>query len=344
MRIVFFGTPDYVIPVVEKLLKHFRSSSNVHPISAVITQEPKPSGRDKRLTYSPVDEWAYDRKIPKFFSPQDVIKENIEADIGVLASYGQIIHEEVLKYFKYGILNIHPSLLPLWRGASPVQASIVSGEKLTGVSIIKLDDKLDHGSIVSQFKDEVQDTDTTETLRKRLFERSAEVMPNLIEAYVSGKTNLKKQDEEKVTFCRQIKKEDGFIPPEYLSKVINGKTSTDEWEIPWIYKIAKSKKQKAESSDLKTALSIKPSAISLFNFIRAMDPWPGAWTFVQLSSKLKAESKKRLKILKAHIEESQSTANRPPSTSLVPNLVQLEGKSPVPWKQFQEGYPEAKFE
>ncbi|OGU55491.1 MAG: hypothetical protein A2V66_10360, partial [Ignavibacteria bacterium RBG_13_36_8] len=297
MKLVFFGTPDYVVPIVDGLLKHFRTNANPHPISAVITQAPKPSGREQFMAYSPVDEWAYNKKIPKFFDPMDLIKENIFADIGVLASYGQFIPDDVINHFKYGILNIHPSLLPLWRGASPIQASIISGDVKTGVSIIKLDDKLDHGPIVSQFKDEVLDSDTTETLRKRLFERSAEVIPGLIEAYVAGKITPKNQDEEKVTFTRQIKKEDAFIPPEYLSAVMQGATLQKEWGIPWI-KVNKS------------VYSLQTSAHSVNNFIRAMDPWPRAWSNIKIS-RYKDIKILRIKILKAHVSIQQLTTNNP---------------------------------
>jgi methionyl-tRNA formyltransferase len=321
MHIVFFGTPDYVVPVVDSLLKHFRTNANQHPISAVVTQSPKPSGRDQFLTYSPIDEWAYDRKIPKYFNPNDVIKEQINADIGVLASYGQFIPEPVIKYLRYGILNIHPSLLPLWRGASPVQASIISGEVKTGVSIIKLDNKLDHGPIVSQFKDEILETDTTESLRKRLFERSAKVIPTLIEAYIAGKITPKNQDEKSATFTRQIKKEDAFIDPKGIIAAMNGKTIRKKWIVNFI-----------------KDFTIHYSPITIHQFIRTMDPWPGAWSTIAISKKL--EDIRRLKIIKSSLFQSPVTNRQ----SLLLDTVQLEGKSPVSWKQFVEGYPEAKFE
>jgi len=311
MNIVFFGTPDYVVPVVDGLLQYFRTNANPHPIAAVITQSPKPAGREKRLVYSPVDFWAYEKKIPKFFDPADLINEQIYADIGVLASYGQFIPEEVIKLFKYGILNIHPSLLPLWRGASPIQASIISGESKTGASIINLDKLLDHGPIVAQFKDEVSDSDTTESLRQRLFTRSSEVMPALIEAYTAGKISLKKQDEEKATFTRQIKKEDAYIEPSVINAVLKGKTLRKKWSINFI-----------------KDFTINYSTDSINLFIRAMNPWPVAWSNIKIKNQ-----QLRVKILKAHIEGSQ----------LVPDEVQLEGKSPVSWKQFSEGYPNFTF-
>jgi methionyl-tRNA formyltransferase len=315
-KIVFFGTPDYVIPVVDELLKHFRTNANQHPIEAVVTQSPKPSGRDQRMLYSAVDEWAYNKKVPKFFDPNDVIKEQIDADLGVLASYGAIIPEEVIKHFRYGILNIHPSLLPKWRGASPIQASIISGDAKTGVSIIKLDEQLDHGLIVSQFKDEILDSDTSESLRKRLFERSGEVIPALIDAYLAGKITLKKQDEKVVTLARQIKKEDGFIPPQILDSAIKGKTDKDiKWNIPWM-----------RINNEVFILENTPESVN--NFVRAMYPWPVAWSNIKIKKQLM-----RIKIVKTHVSDSQ----------LFIDEVQLEGKSIVSWKQFCEGYPNFKF-
>ena len=155
MKIVFFGTPYYVLPVLESLHKSFRTG-NESPIAAVVTQKPSPSGRNQQLSFSAVDDWAHKRNIPKFYNCEELLASGIKADIGVLASFAQIIPIEVLKLFPYGIINIHPSLLPKFRGSSPVQATIITGEE-AGCSFIKLDEKLDHGQIISQFKDEVLD-------------------------------------------------------------------------------------------------------------------------------------------------------------------------------------------
>ncbi len=189
-----------------------------------------------------------------------------------------------------------------------MQGTIVAGETLSGATIITLDEKIDHGPIISQFKEEVREDDTTGTLRTRLFERSAEVLKTLIPAYIQGKITPRKQDEKEATFTIRIKKEDGFIPPKYLA----GKFD-DKWALPFI-----------------KDYSLVPSAYSLDYFIRAMDPWPGAWTLLRLGS---SGQSKRLKIVKAHIENDE----------LVLDEVQLEGKNPVSWKEFKQGYPKATF-
>jgi len=200
MKIIFFGTPDYVLPILETLNKY-------HEIVAVVTQSPKPVGREKTLTYSPVDAWAHKKKIQKQFDFNNLP----EADLGVCAAFGMIIPKEVLNHFKFGILNIHPSILPKYRGASPIQSAISNLDTETGVTIIKMDEKMDHGPIVSSFKCDILPTDTFETLRIRLFEQASEFLINLIPNYSKNKINLKPQDHDKATFCKIVSKQDGFV-------------------------------------------------------------------------------------------------------------------------------------
>jgi len=306
MKIVFFGTPEYVLPILSTLKKSY-------DIAGVVTQKPQPAGRKKYITHSPVDKWAHEKKIPIFYSAEELISQNIEVDFGVLAAFGQIVPDSVIDHFPKGILNIHPSLLPKWRGASPVQATIVSGDKTTGVSIMLLDEKMDHGPIISQLKEEVLDHDTTDSLRKRLFKRSAEFLIDLIPNYLNGKIKPKPQDHSKATYTTTVKKEHGFIPSEYLTAALQGDSLQKRWKIGFIKN-----------------LTIYPTPSTIQQFIRAMEPWPIAWTRTKLRH---AASPRRLKILKAHLENMK----------LVLDEVQLEGKNPVSWKQFEQGYPEVKF-
>ncbi|MGA3292267.1 MAG: methionyl-tRNA formyltransferase [Candidatus Microgenomates bacterium] len=287
MKIVFFGTPDYVMPILTSLHKKFVTGPGKSPIIAVVTQPPRPVGRKQIPAYSPVDKWAHARKIPIYYSANDLIDNPTEAVLGILASYGEIIKEDVIDLFPQGILVIHPSLLPKYRGASPVPEAIKNGDETTGVTIFKMDKKMDHGPIISQFKEEILPGDTGETLRARLFEKSAGVLTELIGPYIQSKIKPKIQDESLATYTKIITKEDGFID-------LN-KKSTDEAD----------------------------------RFIRAMQPWPCAWTRIRVS-----EENKRLKILKAHLEENK----------LILDEVQLEGKLPTTWKQFKEGYKDATFE
>lgn len=279
MKIVFFGTPEYVLPILKLIHKEFVTGPGKSPIISVVTASPKPVGRKQYLQYSAVDKWAHEHKIHIHYSSKELALDGTDADFGVLASYGEIIHKEVIKLFPMGILVIHPSLLPKYRGASPVPDSIKNGDKETGGTIFKMDEKVDHGPIVTQFKEEILPTDTSETLRDRLFLKSAQVLIETIPAFMKGKIKPKVQNEEEATYTKLLKKEDGFI------------------------KLAEKTPEEAD------------------RFIRAMQPWPGAWTYLT--------NEKRLKFLKAHLEGNK----------LVLDEVQLEGKDPVSWIQFNEAYP-----
>jgi len=320
MKIVFFGTPKYVQPVVEMLHKTFNpSDGHKSSVVAVVTQKPKPVGRKKILSHSPIDKWAYDKDMPIFNESCELLDSQLKPDIGILASFGEIIPKEVLNYFPHGILNIHPSLLPKYRGASPVRAAIAAGEAETGGTIIKLDEKLDHGKIISQFKIEIEKNDTTKTLREKLFVQSTEALKTLIKPYMEGKIKLKVQNEKEATFTTLITKKEGFIKPEYIGGALKGKASADKWDISFI-----------KIGSKKDAFQITPSPANIDCFIRAMNPWPTAWTTVKPNPK---KGLKRLKILKTHLSGKK----------MVLDEVQLEGKSLVSWKQFKEGYPTAMF-
>lgn len=200
MKIIFFGTPDYVLPILKALKNHYE-------IAAVVTQSPKPAGRKQKLTYSPIDKFAHTKHIPIYYDFQNLP----QAELGVCAAYGAKIPKQVINSLKYGILNIHPSLLPKLRGASPVSTAIVQGLKVTGVTIIKMDEKIDHGPIVTRFKQEIMPQDTTKSLRERLFTQSAKVLIELIPNYTKGKITLKNQDDNQATFTKTLTKKDGFV-------------------------------------------------------------------------------------------------------------------------------------
>lgn len=316
-KAIFFGTPEYVLPVLEAL-------RNVCEVVFVVTQPDKPVGRKQTLTPSPVKQWSESHNIP-VFTPEKLdeqflldIKTLLPIDVGILAAYGNLIPQEVLDLAPFGMLNVHPSLLPKYRGTSPVQAAISAGDKQTGVSLIKMDDKHDHGPIIAQATEDIRDDDTTGMLRTRLFEKGAEILTKALPAYLEGKLKPREQDHSKATFVRFVKKEHALIPSHYLAAALKGNTQDEKWEIPFIKNC-----------------TLNPTPYTLNNFIRAMDPWPLAYTNVKLTIN-NVQVERRLKLLKAHLEES-------PITKLVIDEVQLEGKSPVSWKQFRQGYPEVKL-
>lgn len=237
-------------------------------------------------------------KILKIISPammlRNIIAKEVRPDVGVLASFGAIVPKEILEFPKKGILNIHPSLLPKYRGASPVQTAILNGERQTGVTIIKMDKKVDHGPIVAQFTEEILPTDTSESLYFRLFSAGAEVLKTILSAYLEKRIELRPQDHSQATYTKKLTREDGFIPAEKLKKAMAG--------------------EKAEHID---------------RMIRAYYPWPGTWTEIPIPFR----QSRRLKILRGHLENGK----------LALDLVQLEGKKPVSWRQFCEGYPQVKI-
>src|SRR5258708_7607493 len=247
-KIIFFGTPDYVIPILEALHKNFK-------LVGVVTQPPKLVGRKQLKTFTAVDDWAHKRKIPVI---TDLADELPNADLGIVAAYGRMIPDEILSQFKDGVLNIHPSLLPKYRGASPIQSQIIDGATETGVTVIKMDSKMDHGPIISSLRDAITPEDTNETLRTRLFERSAEFIVNLIPNYLNKKITPKEQDETQASFTKIIDKDDGFIEP---NKIQNPE-----------------------------------EAVNIEGFVRAMSPWPEVYTKVILNPGEMLKKLKLLKV------------------------------------------------
>lgn len=305
MKIVFFGTPSYVIPIL-KMLKE------TNDVLAVVTQPPKPSGRKKIMTYSPVDTYAHKKKMKIVTN----LKDMPPADLGVLAAYGEIIPDSIISNFKRGIINIHPSLLPKFRGASPVQANIIADPDNVGATIIKLDSLMDHGPILAKFRDSYEEADSTDTLRTRIFEKSAQVLEELLVPFEKGKIKPKIQNEDIASYTKLIKKADAEIPGEFFKNAIAGKETKKPWSIAFIKNY-----------------EILPNPESIQRFISAMNPWPIAFCMVSLGKNWDTKSNLRLKIHKSKLVEGV----------LIPEIVQLEGKNPVSWSQFMMGHPDITF-
>lgn len=327
MHIVFFGTPPYVLPILDSLHKEFKDRHGNSPIAAVVTQTPKPVGRSKKVEYSAVDTWAHKKNIPVYFDSNELVTDGIEAEIGIVASFGAMIPQEVLEYFPKGLLNVHPSNLPEFRGASPVQAMLITGKDEATVSIMKIDEQMDHGPLLTQFKEEIREDDTTDSLRDRLFERSAEVLIGMMDPYIKGKIQPKSQDDSKASYTKLIKKEDGFIPWNVLQSTMSNQRHSgrdpESVSLPISFIYTK------DTKGNRTPYTLNPTPNTLETFIRTMNPWPGVWTKIRIKDK-----ELRLKLLKAHVEKQSVTSHE----SLVLDEVQLEGKNPVSWRQFKEAY------
>jgi methionyl-tRNA formyltransferase len=173
--------------------------------------------------------------------------KNSKAQIAVLAAFGKILPKEILNHFKYGILNIHPSLLPKYRGSSPVQNAILNGDHETGVTVIKLDEAMDHGPVLAQEAIQILSTDTTQSLYEKLFPLGAKLLNENLEGYVSGKKMLTEQNHDSATYTKIITKDNGYInvletePDELNRKIrayfpwpgvwIKWQMANDKWQI-----------------------------------------------------------------------------------------------------------------
>lgn len=321
-RIVFFSSSERALPAFKLLNEHLE-------IVGVVSQPDKPVGRKLEIKPTAISLYAQKENIP-LLKPEKLNQQAIDwiadkkPDVILLAYYGLLIPPELFNLTPAGILVTHPSLLPKWRWGTPVQATILSGEKETGVTLMKMDEKFDHGPVVAVEKDKVSENDNQESLYTRLFTKGAQLAIKVLPDYLAGKIAPQEQNHALATFAKHIKKEDGFIPPKYLATALQGETLQPQWEIRWML------------DSNKNPITLHPSPITLERFIRAMSPWPGAWTTVVLSTQDAVH--RRLKILQAHTE--QRVASHESRVTLCLDLVQLEGKNPVSWQQFKEAYPD----
>ncbi len=209
-KIIFFGTPQYAVPALEKLIE-----SGI-PVISVVTRADKPTGRKKTLTPPPVKDIAKRHGI-RVLQPEKITDEFINKirqenpDLFVVVAYGKILPKKLIDIPKHGSINIHPSLLPLYRGPSPLQYQILDGLTKSGVSIMLMDEKMDHGPIIANFESDILESDNCETLGKKLFQIGADNLPETICKYIAGDIVPKQQDHDKATYCEIIKKEDGKI-------------------------------------------------------------------------------------------------------------------------------------
>ena len=219
MRIIFLGTPEFAVSQLDALCK----SNN--EVVAVVTQPDKPNERGNKIEISPVKQYALDNGLAHFqflkISRDGVIDlRALNPDLMVTAAYGQILSQEIIDIPKYGIINVHASLLPKYRGASPIQSAIINGETTTGVTIMRTDIGLDTGDIISQREVEITEEDTAGSLTEKLSEIGAELLLETIESIKNGTATFEKQDNLNATVTRKIKKEDSVIIWDKSSKEI----------------------------------------------------------------------------------------------------------------------------
>lgn len=211
LRIVFLGTSHFAIPALSSLLEHDFC------IVGVFTQPDKPNARGKKVFHSPVKEFSLKHSLPLFQPPsiksQESIKQiqTLQPDLIIVVSYGQILSEELICIPRYKTINIHGSLLPKYRGASPINASLLHGDSTTGITIMLMDKLLDHGPILSQKEIPIMPEDDYISLSATLADTGAQLLIDTISLYVNGELEPKEQDHKKATFTSLLKKEDGEI-------------------------------------------------------------------------------------------------------------------------------------
>jgi methionyl-tRNA formyltransferase len=253
-KIIFMGTPYFAVPILKSLYQ------KGYPISVVYTQPPQKSHRGQKINKSPIQSLSETLNI-EFRTPTH-LKNNqeeknflkkLDADIAVVVAYGQIIPSNFLNLAKKGFINIHASLLPKWRGAAPIQRSIMNLDKETGISIMKIVEKLDTGPICNSYSLELLENENTESLSNRLSLFAAEKISNNIDDILEDKAVFKKQDNVKATYANKILKSEGKIDWYNSADNIIGKINglypnPSAW---FIYNGERYKILKAEVSDKK---------------------------------------------------------------------------------------------
>jgi methionyl-tRNA formyltransferase len=222
LKTVFFGTPEIVIPILDFI-------NNKTQLLAVVTAEDTIQGRKKELTSTPIKKFATNKSL-KVLTPEAFDEDflnslrEIRADLFIVAAYGKILPKALLEIPKYGALNIHPSLLPKYRGPSPIQNTILNGDDKSGVSIIRMDEKMDHGPIILQSSLDLSNNDSYITLGNKLFLESLPLLEEIFGQIINESITETEQNHTLATFTKIIKKEDGYFdinnPPENLNNRI----------------------------------------------------------------------------------------------------------------------------
>jgi len=211
LRVVFVGTPEFAAEILRYMVKKGIN------IVGVVTQPDKPKGRGRKTLPTPVKVVAEEKGLP-CIQPESINRKealeflhSVNPDVLIVASYGKILGEKVLSLPKHGCYNIHPSLLPKYRGASPIQRALENGEKKTGVTIYRMVKELDAGPIALQREVNIDPFETFDQLEKRLIELSKEMVIEFLEKLENGEIHLREQDHTRATYAPLIKKEDLFV-------------------------------------------------------------------------------------------------------------------------------------
>ncbi|MCD4705902.1 methionyl-tRNA formyltransferase [bacterium] len=304
LNIIFIGTSEFAVPTLKKITEQISE-----PI-AVITQPDKPAGRKKILVSSPIKITAEKSELT-ILQPQKIGKiknkiEKLKPDIFIMVSYGQIIPQAILNIPKYGCLNIHPSLLPKYRGPSPIQTAILNNDKQTGVCIMLTDNQMDHGAIVKCQKIKMEDQNFLE-LQDKLSQLGSDLLIKILPDYIKGKIKLKKQNNKKATYTKILTRDDGKIDWNKKVEEIESQTRAFyPWPGCWCY--------------LKDKKRIKIIQVSILN-----------------------KKEKNRKPGELFLLPNKKTAIQCGQGTLILEKIQVEGKKEIDGKNFLQGNKKIKF-
>jgi methionyl-tRNA formyltransferase len=223
LRIVFFGTPEFAVPTLEGLLQ------SRHTVVGVVTQPDRPRGRGQKTIDAPVKAWAAAARVTvlqpdKLRDPSFVSAlRALTADLGVVAAYGRILTDEVLAVPRLGMINVHASLLPKYRGAAPVHRAIMAGERETGVTIMRVVKALDAGPMLATVRRPIDPDETSETVERDLARLGAELLVRTIDDLGDGRAHETPQNENAATYAHRLTKEDGAIDWAQPASVIHNR-------------------------------------------------------------------------------------------------------------------------
>ena len=255
-KIAFMGTPIFAVPILKNIYQ------NGYDICAVYTQPPRKSNRGQKIEKSPIHLLSETLglnvrtpdKLKNNNSEFEYIK-NLNLDLAIVVAYGQIIPKDFLTLSKEGFINLHASILPKWRGAAPIQRSIINHDKETGISVMKINDKLDEGDISHIFKINISENENAQNLSERLSILASEKISDIIDGIFDKEVHFKPQDHANATYAEKIKKTEGLIDWNDLAENIIGKIN-GLYPYPggyFIYKGERYKVLKAEKSFSKDA-------------------------------------------------------------------------------------------
>ena len=313
-RILLAGTPQTTVTVADV----FYADPTVH-IVGVICPFPKPVGRKQLITPCALETWAVSKKIPVFhvekqsFTTPSFYAQLPECEFMIVADFGFLLPQTMLDIPKFGSYNLHPSLLPRWRGASPVPFTLLFGDAETGITVIRMNAKFDQGGILFSQTTPVQPNESGEELLQRLFVQGARELDKRLSELSKKDIVITPQPLTSPTpLTRKFTRDDGYIPYETLRASMNGSAFPTESK----YQV-----------QILQEYHLPPTPRSLHQMIRALYPWPGTWTLLP--------SGKRVKILTSSLNEKGDTI------TLTPDRVQLEGKQPTEFSH--EQFPELSF-